>query len=775
MPKSAFLKVEGEFEMEDKEGRLFATTIQLSVFGNGGLNTEYPTWDSTSVVESSKDSVPTFPSLNPPANIEVSNLEAQPSLEVVLFHKPKGSKGLWKRVENGDKLRVTKGNGKRLKLQITSMFHFDRDSLLVRLLDLDLKTFFTPEKEGDSFCIEHANIHDRTVEIGLKIFRMGGRLCFHAQVQGLQCGPLSGSSSEFIAYTSGSTHQRAGVHSSATAVPANHFVPTAQAANQAPQTHPQQLAQTQHQNSQTHQAQNRPNAFEEQQMNSQPPQQNTAQQPSLLGHLPPYVLQMQQHHQQQIQHMLEQQQLRQLHQIQQQKIQQHNSSQNVLNNTGNNTPRQNNGQLVNLSNIALPQQILDLVRPVQQNAAQTATPVNVNASHPMHPNYPHHSNSGSAIHRQSGENPFPEIKMEPGNTPNLSNDLVTTVPGSLEIRGVARAKAFIQFSDIRLKTNIADLVDAMTLVTSLQGKSYEWKEDASDSNKSGAKRVIGLIAQEVQRVLPEVVHEDSVTGILSVSYAEILPVLIEAFKEFLGQYRVDKQELQLQVADLQSQLQLLSGELDKTHQNHQHVQQLVSGVTKSSKTLLAQTNEAGSPEQNCSDSDSKTSDVSSSKSSNKKKRRGLKRRPIPVFCRILQLVFAAFLAMFTICGVVGIVIAVSNSNNGNMFADAPQQNSGQAGYDQYDSQDFSVDFDNDYATKHNHRILGLTLFEIGCFGVVISGFGVCYSSAFLCVQKMMAKNGGKLVIWKKNCAEKKELESKENENLEMKEISPQIP
>jgi hypothetical protein len=37
------------------------------------------------------------------------------------------------------------------------------------------------------------------------------------------------------------------------------------------------------------------------------------------------------------------------------------------------------------------------------------------------------------------------------------------------------------------------------------------------------KRVIGLIAQEVQKVLPEVVHKDDVTGYLSVSYAEILP------------------------------------------------------------------------------------------------------------------------------------------------------------------------------------------------------------------------------------------------------------
>jgi len=129
------------------------------------------------------------------------------------------------------------------------------------------------------------------------------------------------------------------------------------------------------------------------------------------------------------------------------------------------------------------------------------------------------------------------------------------------VKGVVRAKAFMQFSDIRLKTNITDLVDAIHIVTGLQGKRYKWKNDSSTGE--GSANVIGLIAQEVQRVLPEVVHEDEQTGLLSVSYAEILPVLIEAFKDFLSQYNVDKVDLQLQLSDLRSKLEVVATAFEK--------------------------------------------------------------------------------------------------------------------------------------------------------------------------------------------------------------------
>jgi len=65
------------------------------------------------------------------------------------------------------------------------------------------------------------------------------------------------------------------------------------------------------------------------------------------------------------------------------------------------------------------------------------------------------------------------------------------------------------------------------------------KKDFNDCEPSGGRRVIGLIAQEVQRVVPEVVHEDEY-GVLSVSYTEIVPILIEALKQHMRDYKNDK-------------------------------------------------------------------------------------------------------------------------------------------------------------------------------------------------------------------------------------------
>lgn len=111
-----------------------------------------------------------------------------------------------------------------------------------------------------------------------------------------------------------------------------------------------------------------------------------------------------------------------------------------------------------------------------------------------------------------------------------ANNQWSKIDNNLEVDGIVRAKSFQQYSDIRLKTNIGDIADAMDIVQSLHGKTYQWKKGISPAQgEVGGRRVIGLIAQEVKEVLPEVV--DEVDGILSINYTEIIPVLIEAFKQ----------------------------------------------------------------------------------------------------------------------------------------------------------------------------------------------------------------------------------------------------
>ena len=72
------------------------------------------------------------------------------------------------------------------------------------------------------------------------------------------------------------------------------------------------------------------------------------------------------------------------------------------------------------------------------------------------------------------------------------------------MQGIVRAQGFTQYSDARLKTDVTELTDALTLVSSLEGKTYRWRQDQDVCQGRGSKRVIGLIAQEVQKILPEV-------------------------------------------------------------------------------------------------------------------------------------------------------------------------------------------------------------------------------------------------------------------------------
>ncbi len=82
----------------------------------------------------------------------------------------------------------------------------------------------------------------------------------------------------------------------------------------------------------------------------------------------------------------------------------------------------------------------------------------------------------------------------------------------------------IQTSDIRLKKNIHPLGYGLPEILRLQPVSYDWK-DNSGSNK------IGLIAQEVKKVIPQVVSGNEEKENLGMNYAELVPVLINSIKE----------------------------------------------------------------------------------------------------------------------------------------------------------------------------------------------------------------------------------------------------
>jgi len=85
-------------------------------------------------------------------------------------------------------------------------------------------------------------------------------------------------------------------------------------------------------------------------------------------------------------------------------------------------------------------------------------------------------------------------------------------------------------SDLRLKKNIDPVSNALGSILKLNGVKFDWRtEEFPEMGFTKAKQ-IGLIAQDVEKVIPELVNEGP-NGYKSVDYSKIAPVLIEAIKE----------------------------------------------------------------------------------------------------------------------------------------------------------------------------------------------------------------------------------------------------
>ena len=79
-------------------------------------------------------------------------------------------------------------------------------------------------------------------------------------------------------------------------------------------------------------------------------------------------------------------------------------------------------------------------------------------------------------------------------------------------------------SDKRLKDNLEHIDNSQIIVSSLTGYSFNWNEESKKYGKD-----IGLIAQDVQEVLPLAVQERD-NGFLAVDYVKLIPVLVEEVK-----------------------------------------------------------------------------------------------------------------------------------------------------------------------------------------------------------------------------------------------------
>ena len=133
----------------------------------------------------------------------------------------------------------------------------------------------------------------------------------------------------------------------------------------------------------------------------------------------------------------------------------------------------------------------------------------------------YNSSGSSATSANSFSTSAPAFVIGNGTSGNLSDAFKvmfngdTTVSNDLTVSGDV-----VISSDARLKSNIVSLGSTLPKLLQIDGKSYEMK----------GQQKIGVLAQEIQEVFPELVSEDD-NEMLAVNYQGLVPVLINALKE----------------------------------------------------------------------------------------------------------------------------------------------------------------------------------------------------------------------------------------------------
>ena len=99
-------------------------------------------------------------------------------------------------------------------------------------------------------------------------------------------------------------------------------------------------------------------------------------------------------------------------------------------------------------------------------------------------------------------------------------------------------------SDINLKENVVDIENALDKVKQIRGVHYDWKDEYIEKHSYVEKEDVGVIAQEVEKVLPEIVT-DREDGTKAVKYDRLTALLIEAVKELSAKVDAQQEEINI--------------------------------------------------------------------------------------------------------------------------------------------------------------------------------------------------------------------------------------
>jgi hypothetical protein len=136
-----------------------------------------------------------------------------------------------------------------------------------------------------------------------------------------------------------------------------------------------------------------------------------------------------------------------------------------------------------------------------------------------------------------------------GSTLTVNNDVTINgelvVTGGLTVSGTVAldgCSGFTCTSDRRLKRHISPLENALSKISSLRGVYFSWVNDEVSGIAFDSERHIGLMAQDVNKVIPEAVVSMHDGKYLGVDYQSLIPYLIEAIRTMRKEFQESLEE-----------------------------------------------------------------------------------------------------------------------------------------------------------------------------------------------------------------------------------------
>ena len=134
----------------------------------------------------------------------------------------------------------------------------------------------------------------------------------------------------------------------------------------------------------------------------------------------------------------------------------------------------------------------------------------------------------------------------------LNLDLMTLTSAGVSFTGTLTTNGDAITSDARYKKNITPVSDAQDKLSELNPVNYDMRGDEFPTKGFNDKKQWGFIAQEVEKIMPELIHADK-DGYRSMNYTGIIPLLTKAVQE--QQTEMEKQ--QKEIDELKAQLELI--------------------------------------------------------------------------------------------------------------------------------------------------------------------------------------------------------------------------